>query len=211
MVVGLIGLDLEGTLCYELTNWIADSIGKGEEVKSITNAGMNAGLPFRESLRKRLMIFREAGITNEDVVRAANEVPLFKDVCKLIEKLKEYDFKIAVITGGPRIAAEIVTKRLGGVDYIVANEWEFKEGRLTGGFEIKVVEKAEILKGLAAHFGATEIWAIGDGSNDVRMINEADYGFAFRPKPFVAKQTTRHIQEHMEVIKYLEVNFGQDF
>jgi phosphoserine phosphatase len=104
-------------------------------------------------------------------------------------------YKIAILSGGFTYFAEHLQRRF-GVDYIHANRLEIRQGRLTGGFEGKIVDgrrKAELLREIAAGEGIRleQVIAVGDGANDLPMLSIAGLGIAFNAKPIV-KEQARH-------------------
>ena len=126
----------------------------------------------------------------------ADNLPIMDGADKLMGVLKKCGFKIAILSGGFTYFGERLRKRF-GVDYVYANELEIEDGKLTGRFAGDVVDgkrKAELLR-LIAQVEKIELQqtvAVGDGANDLPMLNLAGLGIAFHAKPKVkanAKQS----------------------
>ena len=116
-------------------------------------------------------------------------VPLTEGAERLIKNLKQFGYKIAIISGGFTYFGHLLKERL-GVDYVYANELEIVDGALTGKVRGEVVDgprKAALLKEIAAKekLSLQQVIAVGDGANDLPMLNLAGLGIAFHAKPLV--------------------------
>jgi len=121
---------------------------------------------------------------------------------------KKLGIKTAVCSGGFTFMAERLQRTL-GIDYIHANELEIKRGVVTGEAPLEVVDgkrKAELVKQIAAREGISldQVIAVGDGANDLPMINLAGMGVAFRAKP-VVRAGARYSLSHggLDALLYL--------
>ncbi|HRV56115.1 MAG TPA: phosphoserine phosphatase SerB, partial [Mangrovimonas sp.] len=108
---------------------------------------------------------------------------------RLINTLKSYGFKTAILSGGFTYFGNYLQKEL-GIDYVYANQLEIENGVLTGGYVGEIVDgakKAEYLQELARKeaININQTIAIGDGANDLPMLNLAGLGIAFHAKPTV--------------------------
>ena len=127
---------------------------------------------------------------SEDVLHdIAITLPITKGAKRLIDTLKNYGFKTAILSGGFTYFGEYLKKEL-GIDYVYANQLEIKDGVLTGGYVGDIVDgdkKAEYLKEIAKieHIDISQTIAVGDGANDLPMLNLAGLGIAFHAKPTV--------------------------
>ena len=184
----LVCFDMDSTLIQaEVIDKLAELAGVGDEVKAITESAMNGEIDFKESFTKRMKLLK--GLSEDVLHDVAVNLPLTKGARRLIDALKSYGFKTAILSGGFTYFGKYLQKEL-GIDYVYANELEIKDGFLTGSYVGEIVDgnkKAEYLKKIAdkegIHIGQTI--AIGDGANDLAMINLAGLGIAFHAKPTV--------------------------
>ena len=184
----LVCFDMDSTLIQaEVIDKLAELAGVGDEVKAITESAMNGEIDFKESFTKRMKLLK--GLSEDVLHDVAVNLPLTKGARRLIDALKSYGFKTAILSGGFTYFGNYLQKEL-GIDYVYANELEIKDGFLTGSYVGEIVDgnkKAEYLKKIAdkegIHIGQTI--AIGDGANDLAMINLAGLGIAFHAKPTV--------------------------
>jgi phosphoserine phosphatase len=100
--------------------------------------------------------------------------------------LKRLGYRIAVISGGFSRAADALKRRL-SLDYAFSNNLEIEGGKLTGkvsGPIVNAARKAELLELIAQLEGVVldQVIAVGDGANDIMMLQKAGLGIAFRAK-----------------------------
>lgn len=98
-------------------------------------------------------------------------------------------YTIAILSGGFTYFGKRLQERL-GIDYVYANELEIADGVLTGRLVGEIVDgpgKARLLKAIAAkeHISLAQVIAVGDGANDLPMLDVAGLGIAFHAKPVV--------------------------
>jgi phosphoserine phosphatase len=199
--------DMDSTLIEaEVIDELAREMGVGEQVAAITAAAMRGELDFQQSFRKRVALLK--GLSEERLVAVAERIFLTRGAERLFRVLKRLGIKTAVCSGGFTFMAERLQQRL-GIDYIYANELEIKNGVVTGEVPLPVLDgkrKAELLKQLAAHegIGLDQVIAVGDGANDLPMINLAGMGVAFRAKP-VVRGAARYSLSHagLDALLYL--------
>jgi len=195
----LIAFDMDSTLIQtEVIDELAKRKGVYEEVKRITERAMHGELDFKESLKRRVALLK--GLEASVLFDVAKNLPLTDGALKLIKNLKILGYKIAIISGGFTFFGEFLKKRL-NIDYVFANELEIKDNVLTGKIVGDIIDgekKAEILKKLARleNISLEQVIAVGDGANDLPMLNLAGLGIAFRAKPIVregAKQSLTNV------------------
>jgi phosphoserine phosphatase len=178
-------MDMDSTLIpIEVIDELAEAHGVAEQVAAVTERAMAGEMDYDESLRKRLGLLE--GMNVSVLERLAEELPLTEGAEKLITVLKRLGYRTAVISGGFSIAAEALKARL-GIDYAYSNTLEIKDGRLTGRVVGPIVNgqrKAELLETIAQAEGVLldQIIAVGDGANDLPMLEKAGLGIAFRAK-----------------------------
>jgi len=178
----------------------------GEQVAAITAAAMRGELEFQQSFRKRVALLK--GLSEQRLVTVAERILLTNGAERLFRVFKKLGIKTAVCSGGFTFMAERLQRTL-GIDYIHANELEIKRGVVTGEAPLEVVDgkrKAELVKQIAAREGISldQVIAVGDGANDLPMINLAGMGVAFRAKP-VVRAGARYSLSHggLDALLYL--------
>ncbi len=184
----LVAFDMDSTLiAAEVIDELAKEVGVGRDVAAITESAMRGEIDFKQSLRRRLMLLR--GLPAATLEAVAERIPMTEGAERLITNLKRFGYKIAIISGGFTYFGRRLQERL-GIDFLFANELEITDGRLTGhvvGDIVDAAKKAEILTTLAAREGLSlqQVIAVGDGANDLPMLNLAGLGIAFHAKPVV--------------------------
>ncbi|MQP53492.1 MULTISPECIES: phosphoserine phosphatase SerB [unclassified Flavobacterium] len=184
----LVCFDMDSTLIQtEVIDELAELAGVGEQVRAITESAMLGEIDFNESFKQRMQLLK--GLKEDVLEEVALNLPITKGARRLIDTLKAYGFKTAILSGGFTYFGNYLQKEL-GIDYVFANQLEIKDGALTGGYIGEIVDgnkKAELLKELAKKEGIhiSQTIAIGDGANDLPMLNLAGLGIAFHAKPKV--------------------------
>ncbi|MBQ7448275.1 MAG: phosphoserine phosphatase SerB [Paludibacteraceae bacterium] len=192
----LICLDMDSTLTKsECIDRLAERAGVGDKVKAITLSAMRGEIDFRESFTRRVALLK--GLDASVLQEVAEQTELQDGAEKLIRTLKQCGYKIAILSGGFTFAGQPIKDRL-GIDYLYANELEIKDGKLTGNYVGDIVDakrKAELL-GLIAQLekiDLQQVIAVGDGANDLPMLNLAGLGIAFHAKPKVKAEAEQSI------------------
>jgi phosphoserine phosphatase len=186
--------DMDSTLIQaEVIDALAAEAGVEDEVKAVTERAMKGELDFDQSLRERAA--QLAGLDEAALQRVAERLVLTEGTQTLMRNLHEFGYKTAILSGGFGYFGRFVQQKL-GVDYVWTNELEIEDGRLTGRVESPIVNgqrKAELMKELAGREGIKleQVVAVGDGANDLPMLNAAGLGIAFHAKPIV-QETAEH-------------------
>jgi phosphoserine phosphatase len=192
----IIALDMDSTLIRaEFINELAAEAGAGAEVATVTEAAMRGELDFEQSLRSRVALLE--GLPEEAMKRVAERIELTEGARRLVSNLKAQGYKVAILSGGFTYIGEKLQRKL-GVDYLHANELEIADGKLTGGLVGEVVDgrmKAELLKDIVRREGLylQQAVAVGDGANDLPMLEIAGLGIAFHAKPLVKEGAEQSI------------------
>ncbi len=182
----LVVMDMDSTLIrIEVIDELARAHGVVEEVSKITERAMQGEMDYDESLKQRLSLLRGLEVAVLEKIAAA--LPLTEGAETLIRVLKRLGYRTAVLSGGFSVAAEALQARL-GIDYAYSNQLEVVDGKLTGkvvGPIVNAQRKAELLATIARSEGILldQVIAVGDGANDLLMLQAAGLGIAFRAKP----------------------------
>jgi len=187
----LIAFDFDGTLSdSEMTVLLGRQMDVAEEMADITERAMNDELSYADSLRRRAALLED--LEEERAEEAFGQVRLRPGAADLLERLDDYGHHVAVLTGGfERGVARALEREgvRGAVDTIVANRLPVEGGRLTGEVEGPLVEgtKDRELERLAADLGIDldRTVAVGDGANDLPMLEVAGLSIGFLPKDAV--------------------------
>jgi phosphoserine phosphatase len=194
----LIQLDVDSTFIQqEAIELLANRAGVLEQVSTITEAAMRGELDFSESLIARLKLLK--GLP-EDVIReVSQEIKLTDGALELVQALHQRGHAVALVSGGFRqIMQDTVTEL--AIDYFRANELEIIDGFLTGNVVGAIIDrnaKAVALREFAELAGVdmSNTVAIGDGANDLGMMEIAEISIAFNAKSIVEQSADFSIKE----------------
>jgi phosphoserine phosphatase len=182
----LIVFDVDSTLIQgEVIEMLAERAGSGEAVAAITDAAMRGEIDFTESLHQRVSTL--AGLPAEVLDEVADRVELTPGARTTIRTLRRLGFHCGVVSGGFRQVIEPLAHDL-MLDFVAANELEVVDGVLTGRVVGPIIDragKAKALRDFATQAGVPmeQTVAVGDGANDIDMLNAAGLGVAFNAKP----------------------------
>lgn len=192
-------LDVDSTLIeQEVIELLADFAGVMPEVKAITEQAMSGELDFKQSLEKRVALLE--GLSDEIFSQLKLQISLTPGVKELISAVHALGGKIGAVSGGFRQILEPLANKI-GLDYWMANSLEVVEGKLTGKVSGPVIDaeaKATALRKWSDDSGipVEQSIAIGDGANDIQMLQCAGYAVAFRPKPVLRQYADLVIEEN---------------
>ena len=200
--VYLLASDMDGTILEEeCIDEIADLVGKGSEVRSITAQAMKEGLNFDESLQKRLALLQG---TKLEVLEhcLSKKINVRPGAVTLFRTFKRYFGKTAILSGGFTYFSDHIQKEL-EADFSFANVLEYKEGRLTGkviGTRVNAEKKLELMKQLIARQGknSSKVVAVGDGNNDIKMISESGVGVSFKGSDHL-NLSAKHVLKNSDI------------
>lgn len=182
----LVCMDVDSTFVQsELIDELAAMMNCKDAVARITEAAMRGELDFRQALAERVKLLK--GLTLERARTLLNKIPFTPGAESLVRTLKSLGFKVGLVSGGFTFFVEELRERF-ALDFAFANELEMENGVFTGRTKGEIVDaaaKAQLLRDMAKQFGyrAEQTIAVGDGANDMLMLQAAGLGIAFRAKP----------------------------
>ncbi|HFI0419716.1 TPA: phosphoserine phosphatase SerB [Streptococcus suis] len=211
MTTGLLVMDVDSTLILEEgIDLLGEEAGVGEQVAAITERAMRGELDFEEALRERVALLKGLPVSVFD--RIMEKIHFTPGAADLVAELKHRGYKVAVVSGGfhetvDRLAAQLE------LDYVRANRLEVVDGFLTGQVLGEIVTKEtkkSCLEAWATENGLelSQTIAMGDGANDLPMIQTAGIGVAFCAKPIVQEQAPYQINEK-NLYKLIEILDGK--
>ncbi|MBE7190090.1 phosphoserine phosphatase SerB, partial [Jatrophihabitans endophyticus] len=181
----LVVLDVDSTLIQDETiDALGARAGVGAQIEAITARAMAGELDFAASLRARVGLLAGLPVSELDVVREA--VTLTPGARTFVRTLRRVGFHVGVVSGGFTFVTDRLVAEL-GLDFAAANELEIADGVLTGRVVGDVVDrpgKAAALRSFAERFDIplAQTVAVGDGANDIDMLEAAGLGVAFNAK-----------------------------
>jgi phosphoserine phosphatase len=185
----LLVADLESTTIEnEMLEELADFLGLRAPVAEITRRAMNGEIDFVGALTERVALLRGMPVSAFD--DAARRIRIMPGARELIATSRRAGVTCALVSGGFTVFAEPVAAEL-GFNRVVSNRLDIADGKIAGTVAPPIVTgatKRETLIALAGEFGLGlhETLAVGDGANDLPMLQAAGLGIAFRAKPAVA-------------------------
>jgi phosphoserine phosphatase len=203
----LIVMDVDSTLIQgEVIEMLAAHAGCEAQVAGITEAAMRGEIDFEQSLRSRVALLE--GVPETAIDEVYDAIVLAPGARTMVRTLRRIGYRFAIVSGGfsqitDRLAADL------GIHYARANRLEVVDGRLTGRIVGDVVDragKAAALREFAAEVGVPvgAVIAIGDGANDLDMLNAAGLGIAYNAKPMVRDAADASVTvPYLDTIMYL--------
>ena len=197
-VKGLLVMDVDSTLIMEEgIDLLGEEAGVGAQVAAITERAMRGELDFEAALRERVGLLK--GLPEDIFTQIAEKIHFTPGAEELVDELHKRGYKVGLVSGGFHETVDRLAEQL-GIDYVKANRLEIQQGFLTGQVLGEIVTKdtkLAMLKAWAAEnkLELNQTIAMGDGANDLPMIQAAGMGIAFMAKPIVREQAPYQIQE----------------
>jgi phosphoserine phosphatase len=194
----LVQLDVDSTFIeQEAIELLATKAGVLDEVAQITDAAMRGELDFAQSLVARVALLR--GLSEDAIGQVQKEIRLTDGAAELVSLLHEKGHCVSLVSGGFINILQPIVNEL-KIDFYKANTLEVIDGKLTGKVVGAIVDraaKAEALKDFAKRCSVDLIntVAIGDGANDLDMMQVAGISIAFNAKPIVEAAADYSIKE----------------
>ena len=205
LLIKLVVFDLDNVI---IDGEAIDEIGKlanvEDEIAEITEKAMQGEIDFETSIKDRVQLLE--GVSVDDIQKVASELPLMSGASETIDGLKEKDLDVAIISGSFDIVADEIKDKL-GVENVYTNSFTVEDGKLTGEVTGPLVSgsKLDVLKDHVEKAGIAldEVIAVGDGANDISMIESAGCGIAFNAKDSV-KEIADIIVDEKDLTKVLD-------
>jgi len=202
--------DVDSTLIEdEVIELLAEAAGKRAEVAAVTERAMLGELDFAESLRDRVATL--VGLDEAVIGQTYERITVTAGAQELIDAVHAAGGKVGAVSGGFNQVLEPLAKRL-SLDFWRANELGVANGKLSGEVIGRIVDrqaKADALAEWSQELGLTrrQTVAVGDGANDLQMMQEAGLSVAFNAKPTVREQAQLvvHEQNLAELVKVLGI------
>ncbi|MDD9175405.1 phosphoserine phosphatase [Aliivibrio sp. S2TY2] len=194
---GIILFDMDSTAIeIECIDEIAKLAGVGKQVSEVTERAMQGELDFKESLIQRVGTL--AGADEAILAKVKSELPFMPEVRELVATMHKYGWKPAIASGGFTYFSDYLKQELNLV-HAQSNQLEIVDGKLTGkvlGEIVSAETKAHILIELADKYEIeiSNTVAVGDGANDLVMMEAAGLGIAYHAKPKVQEQAQTAIR-----------------
>ena len=194
--------DMDSTLIgQECVDELAARVGVGDRVAAITERAMRGEVAFAPALRERVALLQGLPETViQDVLK--DRITLSRGARTLVQTMRANGAYVAIVSGGFRQFTGAIRERL-GADEDRANVLMIEDGRLTGQVMEPILgqdAKLHALKEIAAAMGLAldDTLAVGDGANDLPMLQAAGLGIAYRAKPKVAAGADARV-EHTDL------------
>jgi phosphoserine phosphatase len=204
----LVCMDVDSTFVKgELIDELAELCGCKGQVADITARAMRGEIDFKQALAERVKLLE--GLPFERARSLIERFELTPGADRFVKVLQHLGFRVGLVSGGFSFFVDELSARF-GLDFAVANELEVEAGKLTGRVRGTIVDgerKAQVLKEMAQKYGCRleQTVAIGDGANDVFMLQTAGLGIAFRAKPKLQEVAAMSLNHHerLDTLLYL--------
>lgn len=184
-MIKLIAFDLDNVLIDgEAIDEIGKITGIQNEIAEITQKAMEGELDFETAIKERVTLLK--GTSVDDIKKIIPDIPLMEGAKEAISELKKRGYKIATITGSFEVIANRMKDEL-DLDYAFSNTLHEEDGVLTGEVSGPLMNgsKVEVLNDIIKmeNISPDECAAVGDGANDISMLEMVKLGIAFNAKP----------------------------
>lgn len=205
MTAYLVVFDVDSTLIQdEVIELLAEESGKRAEVAAVTERAMAGEIDFAQSLIERVATLE--GLPETVIEKVKKRVRVTSGVPEVIAAIQSAGGKVAAVSGGFSQLLDPLAAEL-RLDFAKANLLEIQEGKLTGKILGEIVDrqvKADSLLEWSAISELPYTVAVGDGANDLKMMEVATLSVAFNAKPIV-KAAAKRIIEGQSLLPLLEI------
>ncbi len=175
--------DMDSTIIHqECIDELADAIGIGPQIREITATVIRGDISFPDALRKRISLMKGMDIKTLEKVYE-QRITLKPGARTLVQTMRHYGAYCILVSGGFTYFTSRIAVRLGFHDH-QGNELFFDQGKLTGKAQDQILGRSAKLDTLRAlcvekNLSPSDVLAVGDGANDMKMIQAAGLGVAF--------------------------------
>ena len=197
----LLVADMESTIiANEMLDELADILGLGSRISEVTRRAMNGEIDFAVALRERAALL--GGFPASALETAAGRIRVNPGAVELVATMRKSGAYTALVSGGFRSFTRLVKARL-GFDVEIANELVISGSQIAGTVQEPILgrdAKLQMLNALAAdrRLPLADTLAVGDGANDLSMLEAAGLGIAYHAKP-IAAEHARHRIHHADL------------
>ena len=195
--------DVDSTLIeQEVIDLLGEFAGKGEAVAAITARAMAGEIDFKSALEERVQLL--AGQNSSILLEVSSRITLSPGAIELKEYCRSNGIRFGAVTGGfLQVLSKIAYFQ--DLDYLAGNSLEIDEGIITGRVIEPIIDrqaKADHLRQFAIASGVdiNRTVAIGDGANDLLMIQSAGLGVAFNAKPILRDAAQLSIEGNLKEV-----------
>lgn len=204
----LLCMDVDSTFVKgEFIDELAEMVGVKAQVAEITARAMRGELDFVGSLRARVRLLK--GLPMSRARELCDRFELSPGAAELVQTVRRLGIRVGLVSGGFDFFVEMLKDRF-ALDFAFANELEVENGLLTGevlGSIVDASRKAQLLKDVAHVFGVRpeQAIAVGDGANDIQMLQAAGLGIAYQAKPRLREVADLRFDHHtrLDTLLYL--------
>ena len=203
----IIACDMDKTaIVNETIDLIGEKVLKSSHISELTNMAMNGSINFNKSIIERTKILK--GISIKDIKKAINDIKLTRGVKTVIKTLNKNNCHTMLISGGYDLVADEIGSRIGFKE-IISNMPVEKNGKLTGKLKGNIIDgkgKLNFLKKSMQRINAEKhhTLAVGDGQNDIEMINFSGLGISWRGFPKVNKAADAIASHSFKSVLYFQ-------
>ena len=194
----LILFDVDSTLIrQEVIDLLADKSGHGNEVQQITARAMRGEIDFAQALSKRVSLLK--GLPESVFAEVLSQISFAEGFDELFSYLRKNGFLVGAVSGGFHNVLDKLFAQL-QLDFLKANVLEVVDGKLTGKITAAPVDriaKAQALREFAAlhKIELENTVAVGDGANDIEMIELAGLGVSYMGKEILRQKADLHLEK----------------
>ena len=194
----LILFDVDSTLIkQEVIDLLADKSGHGNEVQQITARAMRGEIDFAQALSKRVSLLE--GLPESVFTEVLSKISFAEGFDELFSYLRKNGFLVGAVSGGFHNVLDKLFAQL-QLDFLKANVLEVVDGKLTGKITAAPVDrlaKAQALREFAAlhKIELENTVAVGDGANDIDMIELAGLGVSYMGKEILRQKADLHLEK----------------
>ncbi|QBR71002.1 phosphoserine phosphatase SerB [Beijerinckiaceae bacterium] len=209
--------DMDSTMIgQECIDELAAEVGKKTHVAAITERTMRGEIEFEPALRERVALLK--GLSGDTILRVvADKISLTSGGPTLVRTMRAHGARTVLVSGGFSVFTSIIAEKIGFDEHRANQLLLDAEGRLSGLVAEPVLGKQAKLAALLqlrekCGLSSEETLAVGDGANDLAMLEAAGLGVAFHAKPKVAAAAHARIDHgDLTALLYAQGYRGEEF